>query len=63
MITANETVRQILEGLPNDATMEDTQYRLHVRKKLEDSIRAAEEGRLIAHDEVSQKMVQRLDEQ
>lgn len=62
MITAKETVQQILEGLPDDATMDDIQYRIHVRKKLEDSMRAAEEGRLVDHDEVSRKMAKWLGE-
>ncbi|MGV3720285.1 MAG: hypothetical protein ACO1SX_05180 [Actinomycetota bacterium] len=60
MITAKETVQQILEGLPDDATLEEIQYRIYVRKKLEDSMRAAEEGRLVDHEEMSNRMAKWL---
>jgi predicted transcriptional regulator len=62
MITAKETVQQILEGLPDDPTIEDIQYRIYVRKKLEDSLRDAEEGRLLDHEEVGRKMARWLSE-
>jgi len=62
MITAKETVRQILEGLPDDATFEDIQYRIYVWRKLESARMDVEEGRLIDHDEVKRMMAQWLDE-
>lgn len=61
MITAKETVQQILEGLPEDATFEDIQYRIYVWGKLENARKAVEEGRLIDHDDVKRTMAQWLD--
>ena len=43
-----------ISRLPVDATWKDVSYRLYVRQKIEEGIRAAEEGRVLSHDEVKQ---------
>jgi len=52
MSTAKETVQQILEGLPDDATIEDIQYRIHVRQKIESSLEDIRHGRTYSSDEL-----------
>ena len=51
-MTAKEVIRRLLDGLPDDATLEDVQYQIYVLQK----IRAGEEdyqsGRTVPHDEV-----------
>lgn len=60
MSTAKEQVREILDQLPDDATMQEIQYRIYVRQKIEASVQAAEEGRLLDHEEVERRIARWL---
>ena len=42
MHTAKETVRRLLDDLPDNASMEDIQYHIYVREKLERGLRDVE---------------------
>ena len=50
--TAKDTVREVLQQMPDDCSLEDVQYQLYLRQKLERSRLAAAEGRVVAHAEV-----------
>ena len=39
METAKEEVRRILDSLPDDATLEDVQYRIYVRQAIAAGLR------------------------
>jgi predicted transcriptional regulator len=52
-ITKEEAIR-LISGLPEEVTWEDIMYRLYVKRKIEDGIKAAEEGRTVSHDEVKE---------
>jgi len=54
--SAKQTVRDVLKHLPDDCTLEDIQYQLYLRQKLEKSRSAAAEGRLVPHDEVKKRL-------
>jgi predicted transcriptional regulator len=54
--SAKQAVRDILKQLPEDCTLEDVQYQLFVRQKLEKSRAAAAEGRLLPHEEVKKRL-------
>ena len=41
--TAKDEVRELLENLPDDASLEDIQYHLCVRQKIQRGLEAAEE--------------------
>jgi predicted transcriptional regulator len=56
METAKEEVRRILESLPDDATLEDIQYRIYVRQAIAAGIRGVDEGRVINQEEVERRM-------
>ncbi len=56
MASAKQTVRDVLKQLPDDCTLEDVQYQLYLRQKLEKSRAAAVEGRLVPHDEVKRRL-------
>ena len=43
-----------ISRLPVDATWKDVSYWLYVRRKIEEGIKAADEGRVLLHDEVKQ---------
>jgi len=52
MNTAKEAVQQILEGLPDDTTLDEIQYRIHVRRKIESSLEDIRHGRTYSSEEV-----------
>ena len=45
---------QLISRLPEEVTWEDIMYRLYVKRKIEEGIKAADEGRTISHDEVKE---------
>ena len=54
MKTAKEQALDLISRLSSDATWEDIIYCLYVRRKIEEGIKAAREGRTVPHDEVKQ---------
>jgi len=62
MATAKEEVRRLLEALPDDASLEDVQYSIYVRERIERGRREADESRFIEQDEVEIRMRRWLDE-
>jgi hypothetical protein len=52
MKTAKEQAIDSISGLPSIATWQDIAYCLRVRRKVEEGIKAAEEGRILSYDEV-----------
>ena len=56
METAKEEVRRILNSLPDDASLEDIQYRIYVRQAIAAGIRDVDEGRVINQEEVERRM-------
>lgn len=56
MDTAKNQVQQILEILPDNASLEDVQYHIHVRQKIEQGIADADAGRVIAQTEVEERL-------
>jgi predicted transcriptional regulator len=63
MITsAKEEVRRLLDTLPDDASLEDVQYAIYVRERIERGRREAADGKLIDHEEVERRMSRWLGE-
>jgi predicted transcriptional regulator len=60
MSTAKEEVRQLLDRVPDDASLEDIQYHIYVRQKVDRGLRAADQGRVLTQDEVEHRMARRL---
>lgn len=56
METAKEEVRRILDALPDDATLEDIQYRIYVRQAIAAGLRDVDEGRVVSQAEVERRM-------
>jgi predicted transcriptional regulator len=56
METAKEEVRRILDSLPDDATLEDVQYRIYIRQAIVAGLRDVAEGRVISQEEVERRM-------
>jgi predicted transcriptional regulator len=56
METAKEEVRHILDSLPDDATLEEIQYRIYVRQAIDAGLRDITEGRTLSQEEVEQRV-------
>lgn len=56
METAKEEVRRILDLLPDDATLEDIQYRIYVRQAITAGLRDVDQGRVVSQEEVERRM-------
>lgn len=52
MSTAKEEAIDLITRLPDEASWDDIMYEMYVRKKIELGINAADEGRVIPHEEV-----------
>ncbi len=56
MSAAKAEVMQILEGLPEDASLEDIQYHIYVRQKIDRGLSDIEHGHTLSEDEFDQRM-------
>ena len=56
MASAKQTVRAVLDALPENCSLEDVQYQLYLRQRIEKSRAAAAEGRVVSHDQVKQRL-------
>ena len=56
MATAKEEVRRLLESLPDDASLEDVQYSIFVRERIERARNEANDGKLIEQSEIESRM-------
>jgi len=52
MNPVKQALREIAESLPDDCTWEDVKYRIYVRRKIEEGLRAVEAGEVIDHEDV-----------
>ena len=51
-----------LEDLPDNASLEDIQYHIYVREKIERGLRDVEAGRVVDQDEAKRRMAKWLGE-
>lgn len=56
MLTAKQEVMQLLKDLPDTSTLEEIQYHLYVRQKVQRGIQDVEEGRIYTQEEVEKRM-------
>lgn len=61
MNAAKKEVMRILEDLPEDASLEDIQYHLYVRQKIEHGLEDAQAGRTLSEEEFDQRMAKWLE--
>lgn len=52
MGSANRVLLDLVKELPDDCTLEDVQYELYVRQKIERSMEAVAAGRVHSHEQV-----------
>lgn len=57
MATTKKQVIEMLKKLPEQATWDDIMYEIYVRKKIVAGIQAADEGRVVPHEEVKNRFI------
>ena len=48
MQTAKKEINKLLRSLPEDCSMEDIQYHIHVLQKIERGVQQADDGKVIS---------------
>ncbi len=56
MKTAKEEVKELLEQLPETASLEDIQYHIYIRQKIDRGLADIEAGRTISEEEFESRM-------
>lgn len=56
MPTAVDEVRQLLNQLPEDVSLEDIQYHIYVRQKIERGLEDVREGRVISQENAEERI-------
>ena len=56
---AKQAVRELLDKLPDDCTLEEVSYHLYVLQRISQGLADAESGSLIPHEQVEQELRQR----
>jgi len=51
-----EQAIELIKSLPDDCSLEDIQYHLYVRAKVERGIRAIDEGRVVSQEDAEKKV-------
>lgn len=55
-MTAKETVRALLDRLPDDCSLDDVLYHLYVVQAVGEGLADSDGGRVIPHDEVAAEL-------
>jgi predicted transcriptional regulator len=57
MNIVKEEAKKMIERLPDNATWDDIMYELYVKKKIAAGLKAAEEGRVVSHEEAKKRLL------
>jgi predicted transcriptional regulator len=52
-----EEAQKLIDALPEESSWDDLIYRMYVRKKIAKGIVAAEQGRVVDHEEVKKQFL------
>jgi len=55
MRTVKQEARNLIDKLPEQATWDDIMYEFYIKKKIEIGLKAADEGRVVSHEEVKKR--------
>ena len=61
MATPKESARQLIDHLPDQATWDDIMYELYVKEKIEEGLKAVEEGRVVSHEDAKKRLLGNAD--
>ena len=52
-----EEAQKLIDALPEETSWDDLIYQMYVRKKIAKGIEAADQGRVVPHDEVKKQFL------
>lgn len=55
-VVVKEEAIQLIEKMPDDCTVEDILYELYLKQKVDKGLQDIEEGRVVKHENVKQRM-------
>ena len=59
MSVIKEEAKKLIDKLPEQATWDDIMYEFYVKKKIDIALKAADEGRVVSHEEVKKRFLSR----
>jgi predicted transcriptional regulator len=54
MSNAKEEAIKTISRLPEEVSWDEIMYKIYVKRKIEEGIKAADEGRIVSHEEVKE---------
>jgi predicted transcriptional regulator len=57
MGAVKEEAMKLIDSLPEETSWDDIIYQMYVRRKIQRGIEAAEQGRVVAHDQVKKQFL------
>ena len=54
MSAAKDEAIKLITRLPDEVSWDDIMYRIYVKRKIEEGVIAADEGRTVSHEEVKE---------
>ena len=57
MSDIKDEAKKMIDNLPEQATWDDIMYQFYVKKKIAASLKAAEEGNVLSHDDVKKRLL------
>lgn len=57
MNIVKEEAKKLIDKLPDQATWDDIIYEFYVKKKLAVALKAAEEGRVVSHEQAKKRLL------
>lgn len=58
MSNAKKQALEVIKKLPEKVSWDDIMYEIYVRKKIAEGLKAANEGRVLPHEEVKKRVLQ-----
>lgn len=60
MQSVKDAVKEVVDHLPENCNWDDAMYSLYVRRKIEQGIKAGEEGRTVSHEEAKRRILSKF---
>ena len=54
MSTAKDEALKVIARLPEEASWDEIMYKIYVKRKIEEGLKAADEGRTVSHEQVKE---------
>ncbi len=59
MSAAKNEAKKLIEKMPDSATWDDIMYEFYVKKKISEGLKAADEGRVVSHEEARKRLLKK----